>query len=221
VFILFVTANMVSATVTFADEKNDVYYYEDASGDRDYPHTLVDVPEIDIESISCEVSTVGTTVVLNISGEFPMDFGEDHYSYIIFIFPDKEVYDYDNFFLRTNNVDGEWESYFSANEHTYTINGGTLSIFFNGMFLNESTVGFHIDAIHTDADVGADRDWYPDGEEKQSGLDTSTDGDGSDDGSVDNNDQSNEENTTDTPGFESMWLLVALSVIFFISRRHR
>ena len=173
---MFLAGNIVTATVTFSDEKNDVYYYEDASKDRDYPHTLVDVPEIDIESISCEVSTVGTTVLLNISGEFPMEFGEDYYSYYIYIFPDKDVYDYDNFFLRTDTEDQEWESYFSANEHTYTINKGTLSIFFEGMFLDEETVGFQIDAIHTDADAGADRDWYPDGEEKNTDADsTSTD----------------------------------------------
>jgi len=212
---MFLAGNVVTATVTFSDEKNDVYYYEDASKDRDYPHTLVDVPEIDIESISCEVSTVGTTVLLNISGEFPTEFGEDYYSYYIYIFPDKDVYNYDGFFLRTDTEDQEWESYFSANEHTYTINEGTLSIFFEGMFLDEETVGFQIDAIHTDTDVGADRDWYPDGEEKTTDDDSSP----TDNNDENNDQQSNEENSTNTPGFEWITLILGLAILVLIYRR--
>ncbi len=214
-FVLLICSTVASATVSFEDELDDVFFYPTTSYDRDDPHDEADVPEIDIESISCEVSTVGTTVVLNISGDFPTEFGEDYYSYYIWIYTGGEQNSSSNFFLRVDVEDQEWESYYNMNVHTYTINEGTLSIFFEGMFLNESTVSFQIDAIHTDADEGADRDWYPDGLEKQSGIEG-----GSDDGSADSSGNGSESDSSNgTPGFELIGVLGAVAVVVLVLRR--
>ena len=216
---------MTTATVTFEDEVDDVYYYMNRSSFREDSHVPADVPEIDIVSVSCEVSTVGTTVLLNISGEYAEEFGEDYYSYIIWIYPNSEETECYNFNLKTDTDSDEWDSYFSANEHTYSINKGTLSIFFEEMFLNESTVGFKVDAIHTNADEGVDRDWYPDGLEKQTGLEASSDTDGTSDTSNKNvdgtegGDQANED--SETPGFEFVLVCASVIAVLFIFKRKR
>jgi hypothetical protein len=224
-FILLLISSVTTATVTFEDEIDDVYYYINRSSFREDSHEPADVPEIDIVSVSCEVSTVGTTVLLNISGTFAEEFGDDYYSYIIWIYPDSEETECYNFNLKTDTDTDSWESYFSTYEHTYSINEGTLSIFFEEMFLDESTVGFKVSTIHTDADEGADRDWYPDGLEKQTGLDTSSDTDDTSDTSDDNSnsdtdDSSDEKPASDTPGFEIFGLLIAfVLVVIFVRRR--
>ena len=83
---LFLTGNIVIATDTFSDEKNDVFYYENGIVDRaNDPHTYTVVPEVDIHSVSFEATTGGTTVFLTVGGEFIEDF-VDGYDYTIRIY---------------------------------------------------------------------------------------------------------------------------------------
>jgi len=246
VFFLFLAGNVVTATVTFTDEKNDVFYYENGIVDRaSDPHNYTDVPEVDIHSVSFETSTGGTTVFLNVGGEFIEDF-VDGYDYSIRIYQGDST-DFDYYHLWTNHESNVWSSWFNSNElDTYSFDEGTLSIFFEDMFLDASTVAFEVKAIHYHSDGGMDADWYPDGVEKQSGLDTSTDNssDGSEDGSDDtdntdsdgddsgssdlgntgdssNTDDSNDDGSSaDTPGFEWFGIFLAIAlVILFVRRR--
>jgi hypothetical protein len=233
VFLLFLAGNVVNATVPYTDEKNDVFYYENGIVDRaNDPHTPADVPEVDIHSLNFEVSTEGTTVFLHVGGEFIEEF-VDGYDYTFRIYQG-ETNDFDYYHLWTNMESNVWSSWFNSNEHhTYSFDEGTLSIFFEGMFLDASTVYFEATARHYHSDGGIDADWYPDGVEKQSGLDTSTvdNGDGSEDESdnTDNTDGDNSLNTdnsndggssSDTPGFEYPGVILAIAlVILFVRRR--
>ena len=228
-FILFLAANVVTATVTFTDGKNDVFYYEDGLIDRaNDAHTSADVPEIDIHSVSCEVSTGGTTVFLNIGGEFNQEFDEG-YDYSIRIYPNSEdITEYYYFHIWTDLESKEWRAWLDSTEHDeYTFNEGTLSIFLEDMFLDSSTVGFEVHTLHYHSDSGVDADWYPDGVEKQSGLDTDDTNDNTDDTSVDEGDSSTTDDSNDdgssadSPGFEIVLLIAALGFIFVILRRHQ
>jgi hypothetical protein len=245
VFILFVTANMVSATVTFADEKNDVFYYENGIVDRaNDPHTYADVPEVDIHSVSFEATTGGTTVFLTVGADIIEDY-VDGYDYSIRIHHGN-TNDFDYYHLWTDNQNNGWHSWFNSNEHeTYSFDGDTLSIFLAGISLDESTAYLEAQAVHYHSDGGMDSDWYPDGVEKQSGSDTSTDNndDGSDNGSDDtdntdsntidpglsdsgdskdssNTDESNDDSSSDSPGFEWFGVFLAIAlVVLFVRRR--
>ena len=223
--ILFLAANVVTATTTLTDEKNDVFYYANGIIDRENdPHTYTEVPEVDIHSVSFETSTEGTTVLLNIGGEFIQEFDEG-YDYSIRIYQG-DTTDFDYYHLWTNMESNVWSSWFNSNEHhTYSFDEGTLSIFFEGMFLDASTDYIEAQAIHYHADEGMDADWYPDGVEKQSELDTddtidNSDEDTVDDGESSNTADSNEEGSSDdTPGFEWFTLFAGIGIILFIIRR--
>ena len=231
VFILFLAANVVTATVTFTDETDDVFYYENGIVDRaNDPHTLSEVPEVDIHSVSFESSTGGTTVFLTVGGEYIEDY-VDGYDYTIRIYQGDST-DFDYYHLWTDNANNGWHSWFNSNEHeTYSFDEDTLSIFFSGMYLDASTVYFEASATHYHSDGGMDADWYPDGVEK-SGLDTDDPSDNSDDGTVDDSnvddggssttDNSNDDGSSpNTPGFEIVLLIAALGIIFVVLRRNQ
>jgi len=227
VFILFLGANVVTATVTYQDETDDVFYYENGIVDRaNDPHTPSDVPEVDIHSVSFETSTGGTTVFLTVGGEYIEDY-VDGYDYTIRIYQGDST-DFDYYHLWTDNANNGWHSWFNSNEHeTYSFDEDTLSIFFSGMYLDTSTAYIEAQAVHYHSDGGMDSDWYPDGVEKQSGSDTDDPSDDTDDASVgdgdpDDTDDANDDDdsSSDSPGFECFGIVLAIAlVVLFVRRR--
>lgn len=226
-FILFLAANVVTATVTFTDETNDVFYYENGIVDRENdPHTYTVAPEVDIHSVGFETTTGGTTVYLTVGGDYIEDYVYG-YDYSIRIYQGNTI-DFDYYQLYTDYEKNGWHSLYNLDEvETYSFDGDTLSIFLAGVDLDASTVYMEAHAVRYHSDEGMDSDWYPDGVEKQSGFDTEDPSDNSDDGTVDEGGSSTTDNSNDdgssadSPGFEIVLLIAALGIIFVVLRRNQ
>lgn len=224
--ILFLAANIPAAETSFSDEPNDVFYYENGIVDRENdPHTLSEVPEVDIQTVSFETTTGGTTVYLTVGADIIEDY-VDGYDYSIRIYQGA-TNDFDYYHLWTDNENNGWHSWFNSNEHeTYSFDEDTLSIFFAGMSLDASTDYIEAKAVHYRLDEGVDVDWYPDGVEKQDQADSDDDssdtGDTSDydtngtDDTEDGGNEQSDDSTASTPGFELVLVFVGLAACILI-----
>ncbi len=231
IIILFLAANIEAATTSFTDEHNDVFYYENGIVDRaNDPHTITEVPEVDIQTVSFEPTTGGTTVYLTVGADYIEEY-VDGYDYSIRIYQGN-TNDFDYYHLWTDNENNGWHSWFNSNEHeTYSFDGDTLSIFFAGMDLDTSTVYIEAKAVHYHSDEGVDVDWYPDGVEKQDQVDTDDDStdstDSSDDdtnGTDDTEDGGSDESgdsSQSTPGFELALVFVGLAACLLLFHRKK
>ncbi len=236
---LFVSADV---TETEADDLlEDVAYYEDGNVIHGDGVTFVDdKPEIDIVSISCDCTTEAFIVTLTVKDDFPSGWAEG-YEYSLTVFT-SSVYGAITIHYETDyrmTSPGGWASNNAYPEFTVTENSLIATI--DDMIIDESTINsFEAFAKLDTTDGALYIDWLPDPDDPDSGDDTddtsesdpvddSDDSSNSDDQPVgdgtndDALDESFSEDTetevpTDSPGFELLFLLVALIGIIGFKR---
>jgi len=220
------------------DPLDDVAYYEDGNVIHGDGVTFVDdMPEIDIASIRCDCTEEAFIVTLTVQDNFPAGWVEG-YEYSIVVFTSSAygaiTINYETDYRMTSP--GGWASNGAYPEFSVTENSLIATI--EGMILDESTVNSYEAFAKLDTSDGALYiDWLPDPDDPGSDDDTEDDTDDSteedavedsndssntddqpvDDGTNDDNDidESSSEDggsevTTDSPGFELLFLLVAL-----------
>lgn len=243
----FILTGSLSVTADVAkteaeDKLDDVAYYEDGNVIHGDGVTFVDdTPEIDITSIRCECTEDAFIVTLTVKDNFPAGWVEG-YEYNMNIFTSSAygviTIHYETDYRMTSP--GGWASNGAYPEFSVTENSLIATI--EGMVLDESTINsFEAFAKLDTTDGALYIDWLPDPDDPGSDDDTddsteedpvddsndssNTDDQPVDDGTNDDNDidESSSENggsevTTDSPGFELLFLLFALVGIIGFKR---
>lgn len=219
------------------DPLDDVAYYEDGNVIHGDGVTFVDdKPEIDIASISCDCTDEAFIVTLTVKDNFPGGWAEG-YEYSLTVFT-SSVYGVISIHYETDyrmTSPGGWASNNAYPEFSVTENSLIATI--EGMVLDESSVNsYDVFAKLDTADGALYIDWLPDPDEPESDdtddtteddspeadpIDDSNDSSNADDQPVgdETNDDTGDEGSsdgagsevpTDSPGFELIFLLVAL-----------
>jgi hypothetical protein len=237
-----VTGNVAGTSVE--DSLDDVAYYEQRSMRRSEDHTFVDtMPEVDIESISVECTNTALIVTLTMQGSFPVGHVEG-YTYFVNVFTETNYgiitvtyeTDYGSF------EPGGWASLGISPE--FSISERSLIMVLDDVILDETAVTDISGTARFDAaDGGMFIDWLPDGVEKDA-ADGGTDDEETSDDEQDNSDDQSVDNTitedseditdesyssedtensveTDSPGFELMFLFLAIAGFIIIYKQKK